>query len=350
MNEVHASLTESVTELEGANEAWAKWHEEQRLAHWQAKWASESLIDITPGREEHNVPPEEVAPVHASAPGAAQQPWMQSQRLTEPMLDKCSYRSDGEGTASDAGSESASAEAKSVTSFALNWLIQNGYETLCRHEQAILGISSSRTLWKRAVSDILRWRHGQQGSLQTLIGCEQGIARHVRVSDRASEFCQLPPGTQNVLAQAVVIGHIDDLSKKMSVNDICALAIKTRYYEGLGGSFPALEQKVKLALQSTRLSFKEICSDSGVLDFSTSGCFIYANPVWSPGAVEQVLEALNSAGSVDFMVIASGNTWRWVSTWGYREELVLARVPANLPQPIRSVFAGFGKSCNIWVK
>ena len=81
----------------------------------------------------------------------------------------------------------------------MGWLKQNGYENLRRHEQAILSIASSRALWKRTVSDILRWRSGQQGSLQVLTGCEMGVARHLRVTDKLVEFCQLSPGGQSTI-------------------------------------------------------------------------------------------------------------------------------------------------------
>lgn len=99
---------------------------------------------------------------------------------------------------------------------------------------------------------------------------------------------------------------LEDLSRKMSVNEICGLAMKTKYYNGLGGSFPALEKKVKFALQGTRLCFKEVCTDSGTLDVGGAGSFLSFNPVWTPGAIQHVVEVLEEHKCSKFMVLASG--------------------------------------------
>ena len=104
--------------------------------------------------------------------------------------------------------------------------------------------------------------------------------------------------------------------------------------------FPALEKKVKFALQGTSLCFKEVCTDSGTLDVSGAGSFLFCNPVWTPGAIQHVVEVLEEHKCSNFMVLASGNTWRWVNS-ETRESLVMLKISAQLTQPLRSVFAGF---------
>ena len=75
---------------------------------------------------------------------------------------------------------------------------------------------------------------------------------------------------------------------------------------------------------------------------------VLCTPIQSGPLVQwnKYLNRWSPAGSVDYMIIASGNTWRWVDNEA-RESLVIIKVPAGLTQPIRSVFAGFCKSCTV---
>ena len=73
LKDMHGSLAETVAELTEANNQWGQWHEEQRVSHWNAVWSATNLLDMTPGSDGHNIPPEEVGIAHPSTPGMAPQ-------------------------------------------------------------------------------------------------------------------------------------------------------------------------------------------------------------------------------------------------------------------------------------
>ncbi|CAK9074996.1 unnamed protein product [Durusdinium trenchii] len=126
-------------------------------------------------------------------------------------------------------------------------------------------------------------------------------ARHVRISEGTQLLKSLLYEHQDQLVRAVVNAHVMDLMQNNRSKSMCQQCCNTKYYRGLRGSFPELDQRIKQLCSSWGLHYIASCPESKKCFPDQKSTFLYINPVWAPDAAE--CDGVESRGYVHSEVI-----------------------------------------------
>lgn len=180
-------------------------------------------------------------------------------------------------------------------------------------EMLLVRLCASRALWKRCLNDILiyilAWRGSSSESVMDAVNSMNWAARHVRISEGTQLLKSLLYEHQDQLVRAVVNAHVMDLMQNNRSKSMCQQCCNTKYYRGLRGSFPELDQRIKQLCSSWGLHYIASCPESKKCFPDQKSTFLYINPVWAPDAVADCLSHVDKLESSSCLLITSWKTF-----------------------------------------